>query len=101
MGELKSLNFSDCADSLFTKELLGNPNHLKTLQVALQEYARKATYKNISILIPVSYQPNYSPTREMDYKHVEALFQFNKRDIVGKTIIFSPIRIKVLSKGNS
>jgi len=98
-SNVKRIEFSDSADTLFTKELWRNPAY-KNIKTALERYAKNKGYKNISILIPINYEPNYSPVHGVDYKHVESLMKFNGKDVIGKTILFSPVRIKVLSKGN-
>jgi|GEM_PF-6123628 len=99
-GKVTDINFSDSADSIFVKVYR---NHLKIHddKVLLEKYAKSKSLTNISLLIPVNYEPNYPHQRKtFSYDELEGLIKFNKRSFTGKSIIFEPINIAVLTRGN-
>ncbi len=99
-GHVTDIRFSDSADTLFVKQFeMRNTAWVKE-KVLLECYARANSYKGVSIIIPVNYQPNYSIKRSFYYDQMEPFMQFNKKNFNGKAIILDPINIPVLTKGN-
>jgi hypothetical protein len=99
MGKVKDIRFSDSADSLFVKAYLNKPNYHND-RSTLEKYAKEKSYTDVSLLIPVSYEPNYSPVRSYYYKTMESIMKFDKKDFTGKAIMLKPISIKILKENN-
>lgn len=98
-GKVKDVRFSDSADTLFVNAFLRRPKYHDDT-ATLKKYAKAKEYKDISILIPVSYEPFYSPQHNFNYSNLELLMKFDKKDFTGKAIMLAPIQIKVLSEHN-
>ena len=98
-GKVQDVRFSDSADTLFVKAFLNRPKYHDD-KLTLERYAEAESYKDISILIPVSYEPSYSPHRNFYYDNMESLMKFDKKDFTGKAIMLSPIKIAVLKERN-
>ncbi|MFA6247344.1 MAG: hypothetical protein WC615_10415 [Mucilaginibacter sp.] len=101
-GNVTDVRFSDSADTLFVKQFKLRKSTPSNEKVLLEQYAKDNSYKDISIIIPVNYEPNYTNKQSsiFYYNQMEALMQFNKKQFVGKAIILAPINIPVLTKGN-
>jgi hypothetical protein len=84
-GKIAGIDFSDSADPSFTKAWSDKKN-VHDDKATLQQYAKIKGYYNVSLLMPVSYQPNY-PNQKKVFTN-------------GKAILLEPINIVVLSKGN-
>lgn len=101
-GKLSGVEFSDSADSLFKAEFSKGLNHERDKQI-LEEYAKAEQLKNVSILIPVYYEPwaDVKYKFHLNYGAIEGLLRFNKKPYRGNAIVLPPVRIPVLSTGNS
>jgi hypothetical protein len=99
-GKVISIQFSDSADSTFVKAWLNKPKYHDD-KATLERYAKAKSLTNISLLIPVIYEPNYPQQKKVfSYDELEAIMKFNKQNFTGKSIMFSPINIAVLLRGN-
>jgi hypothetical protein len=87
-------------DPNFTKAWLNKKNSHDD-KATLQQYAKIKGYYNMSLLIPVSYQPNYPNQKKVfTYDELGETMKFSKRNFAGKAILLEPINIVVLSKSN-
>jgi hypothetical protein len=99
-GKVTGINFSDSADSSFvnawTNSKIGHDD-----KATLERYAQIKAYKSVSLLIPINYQYGY-PVKQKDLSPGErdALMKFNNKNFSGKAIMFDPIKISVLGKGD-
>ena len=100
LGNITDIRFSDSADTLFVKQYKLRKSTPSDEKALLEQYAKYNSYKDVSIIIPVNYEPNYDSKRSFYYDHMEVLMQFNKKYFTGKAIILAPINIPVLTKGN-
>ncbi|MBS1520228.1 MAG: hypothetical protein JST50_04470 [Bacteroidetes bacterium] len=98
-GKVSNIKFSDSADTLFLKTFLSMPKHYNDIAI-LEKYAAIKSYKNVSILVPVSYEPGYNPNHNYSYSNLQSLMKFDKKDLVGEVIITPPIIIGVLNEHN-
>ncbi|MET3611343.1 hypothetical protein [Mucilaginibacter rubeus] len=101
-GKVVDMRFSDSADSTFVRAF---DNRKKKKwhddKATLEKYARIKSYKDVSLLIPVSYEPQL-PNSNKYYTngYLESYLKFNNKDFTGKAVMLSPIFIPVLTKGN-
>jgi hypothetical protein len=92
-GKVTNIQFSDSADSTFVKAYL-NYNKDQDNKTTLEKYAEIKSYKDISLLIPISYEPNYPYQKKLfSYDELESMLKFNQQVFVGKSMVFSPIII--------
>jgi hypothetical protein len=99
-GKVTSIQFSDSADSTFVKAFV-NRKKWHNDEATLEKYAKIKGYSEISLLIPVSWEPKYPYQKKIfTYEELEGLMKFNSKNFTGKSIIFSPIHIKLSSSGN-
>ena len=98
-GKVKGMGFSDSADTLFVNAFLNRKKYHDDI-ATLEKYAKAKSYSNVSILIPVSYEPSYSSRQSFYYDKMESIMKFDKKDFEGKAILLSPIKIAVLSEHN-
>lgn len=99
-GQVTDIRFSDSADTLFVKQFEMRKTVRSDEKAFLERYAKDNSYRDISIIIPVNYEPNYSSKRSFYYDQMESFMQFNKKHFTGKAIILAPMNISVLTKGN-
>jgi hypothetical protein len=99
-GKVADIRFSDSADSSLVKAWKNKPKSHDDV-ATLEKYAKAKAYKNISILIPVIFEPN-APNlkKQFTYEQAESLFKFNRQSFSGSSIMMSPIPIPVLSDHN-
>jgi hypothetical protein len=98
-GKVTDMKFSDSADSSFVKAF-ENRKKWHDDKATLERYAKIKSYKNISLLIPVSYEPLLpNSTKYYTNAYLESYFKFDKKDFTGNAVMKSPIFIKVLAKG--
>lgn len=99
-GKVKNIRFSDSADTLFVAAFSHRPKYHND-KLTLERYAKARTYTDLSIIIPVSYEPSYSPQRDFyEINNMETLMKFDNMEISGKVIILSPVKIGVLPDHN-
>ena len=98
-GHVGTIRYSDSADSLFANTYLKKVT-FPDEKVKIEKYAKIKSYTNTSIVIPVSYEPNYGPGCRVDYESIESMLTFNKEAFTGAVILLAPIHIQVLSHGN-
>jgi hypothetical protein len=99
-GKVTSIQFSDSADSTFVKAYL-NRKKWHDDKATLERYAKIKSYTDLSLLIPVSWEPNYPNQKELfSYDEMEGIMRFNKKDFTGKSVFFPPIYIKITPGGN-
>lgn len=99
-GKVTDISFSDSADSIFVKAFNNHPKWYDD-KATLERYAKVMSLTNISLLIPINYEPNYPHQRKiLSYDELEGLMKFGKRNFTGKAIMFEPVNIAVLSKNN-
>ncbi|MBB5396353.1 hypothetical protein [Mucilaginibacter sp. AK015] len=99
-GKVTGIHFSDSADSVFVKSYFNNPRN-RDIKSTFEKYARLKAYSNISLLIPVNYQPEYPNQKKIfSYEELERSLKFKNQYFIGNSVMFSPINIKVLTKGN-
>ena len=100
-GKVKSIRFSDSTDTLFVSAFNRQPKY-HNYQLTLETYAQKKGYKDVSLLIPIYYEPHYDtdPGFYISYNRLEMTVKFDGKEFRGKSIILSPIIMRVLSKGN-
>ena len=99
-GKVTNMGFSDSADSTFVKAFNNHPKWYDD-KATLEKYAKVMSLTNISLLIPINYEPNYPDQHKVfSYDELEGLMKFGKKSFTGKCIMFEPINISVLSKGN-
>ncbi len=92
-GEIKDLNFSDNVDTLFSKSFFLRHTY-KNERAILTQYIKLNAYKNISVLIPINYEPFNDVHRNLYYDSMESFLRFNKKDFTGKAVMLSPIEVK-------
>ena len=99
-GKVTGINFSDSADSTFVKAYTNRKKwHDDT--ATLEKYAKINSYTDLSLLIPVSFEPNYPYQKKLfSYDELESIMKFGKNSFTGKSVLFSLIRITVLPHGN-
>jgi hypothetical protein len=99
-GKVTGINFSDSANSTFVKAYTNRKKwHDDT--ATLEKYAKMNSYTDVSLLIPVSFEPNYPYQKKVfSYDELESMMKFDKKNFTGKSILFSLIRITVLPHGN-
>jgi hypothetical protein len=99
-GKVTSISFSDSADSIFVRAFKNHPKWYDD-KATLEKYAKVKSLTNISLLIPVNYEPGYPHQRKtFSYDELEGLMKFNKKSFTGKSIVFEPVNIVVLARGN-
>jgi hypothetical protein len=98
-GNVGKIRYSDSADSLFANAYLKKAT-FNTEKTLIEKYAKENSYSNTSILIPVSYEPDYGPGCSIGCDNVQELLIFNKQPFEGAAIMLAPIHILVLSHGN-
>jgi hypothetical protein len=98
-GKLTDIKFSDSADTLFIKTYMGRHKYHDD-KSTLEKYAKAKSYTNISILIPVNYEPAYNSKNSFNADKIGDYMKFNKKDFTGKAIMLTPIQIGVLSEHN-
>lgn len=99
-SKVTSIRFSDSADLLFASAFTNRPKWNDD-KITLEKYARIMKLTSISLLIPINYEPNYPKQQKVfSYDELEGWMKFDKKSFTGKAIIFEPINISVLSKGN-
>jgi hypothetical protein len=98
-GDIKDIRFSDSADPLFVNAYLKRVKYHDEKQT-LKKYASAKSFKNISILIPVSYEPQYNPQHSFESNAIENMLKFNNHDFSGDAIILEPLKIGVLADHN-
>lgn len=99
-GRINSIDFSDSADSSFVNSF-AQRSQSEYDKVTLERYAKEKSYKDLSLLIPVIFEPNFPNQKKIfNYDELEGLLRFNKQNFTGKSVILSPIFIKVAVKGN-
>jgi len=99
-GKVTSINFSDSADSIFVKAFKNHKNWYDD-KATLEKYAKVMGLTNVSLLIPINYEPNYPNQRKLfSYDELEGMMKFDKKSFTGKAIIFEQINIGVLPKRN-
>lgn len=91
-GKVKSLRFSDSGDTLFVKAFSHTQAYADTK--LLEKYVRSRSYKDISILIPINYNPFYNTRRRFYYDKMESLMKFDGKDLNGKAILLPSINIR-------
>ncbi|PWK75301.1 hypothetical protein LX99_03794 [Mucilaginibacter oryzae] len=98
-GKVKGITFSDSADSTFV-QAFKNRKKRHDDKATLEKYAKLKMYKDVSLLIPVSFEPKL-PNSDKHYtnSYFESYLRFNHEDFTGKAIILTPIFIPVLAKG--
>ncbi|MEZ2336751.1 hypothetical protein AB6735_14005 [Mucilaginibacter sp. RCC_168] len=98
-GKVTDMRFSDSADSAFVKAF-ENREKWHDDNATLERYAKIKSYKNLSLLFPVSFEPQL-PNSNKYYTndYLESYFKFNKKDFTGKAVMQSPIFIKISAKG--
>lgn len=99
LGKVKNIRFSDSADTVFVNAFTERPKY-HDYKATLEKYAKIKLYRNISMLIPVSFEPLYGPIRSLNFDKIESLMKFDKKDLTGKIILLPAIRIKVLPEHN-
>ena len=99
-GKVADIRFSDSADSTFVKAF-DNRKKWHDDKATLEKYAKLKSYKDVSLLMPVSFEPQ-QPNSDKHYAngYLESYLKFDKKPFEGKAIMLSPIFITVLSKGN-
>jgi hypothetical protein len=99
-GKVTGIQFSDSADSAFVKAYFNSPraNNRKDI---FEKYAKVKSYSRVSLIIPVSYQPN-SPNKEgvFSYDNVQSLTKFKGQSFIGPVVLLPTVIISVLSKNN-
>lgn len=99
-GKVTGIQFSDSADSTFAKAYFNNSN-ANNRKAIFEKYAKIKSYSRVSLLIPVSWEPNYPNQKKIfSYDEMEGMMKFNKKDFTGKSVFFSPIYIRISSSGN-
>ncbi|MDB5129969.1 hypothetical protein [Mucilaginibacter sp.] len=99
-GKVTSIQFSDSADSTFVKAYL-NRKKWHDDKATLEKYAKIKSYTDVSLLIPVSWEPDYPNQKKLfSYDEMEGIMRFNKKDFTGKSVFFPPIYIKITPGGN-
>jgi len=98
-GIVTGITFSDSADTLFVKTFLKRHKYHDDI-ATLEKYAKAKSYNNISIIIPVSYEPLYDIQNSFISNKVEYIMKFDGKDFTGKAIMLAPIRVGMLSKNN-
>lgn len=99
-GHVTDIQFSDSADTLFVRQFEKRKSKLADEKALLERFAKTNSYKDISIIIPVNYEPNYGNKRSFYYDQMESLMLFNKKQFTGKAIILATMNIAILTKGN-
>ncbi|MDB5135276.1 MAG: hypothetical protein JWP37_1879 [Mucilaginibacter sp.] len=99
-GKVTDIRFSDSADTLFVKTFANMPKRNDDLST-LEKYALAKSYKDISILIPINYEPNYRAHRSFDYNNLQLLMRFDKKEFEGKALISPPLLVGVVADGGS
>ncbi|NOW96538.1 hypothetical protein [Mucilaginibacter sp. SG564] len=98
-SKVTAMGFSDSADSSFVKAF-ENRKKWHDDKATLERYAKVKSYKNLSLLIPVSYEPQLpNSTKYYTNDYLESYFKFDKKNFTGNAIMESPIFIKVSAKG--
>ncbi|AYL96213.1 hypothetical protein HYN43_013325 [Mucilaginibacter celer] len=97
--KVTDMRFSDSADSTFVKAF-ENRKKWHNDRATLEKYAKIKGYKDLSLLIPVSFEPRL-PDSDKHYtnNYIESYMRFNNKDFEGKAIMMPPIFIRVLAKG--
>ncbi len=99
-GKVSSINFSDSADSSLINAWQ-NRRKNRDYKATLEKYALSKYYKDISLLIPLAFEPNAPNSKaHFTYKQIEAVFKFNQQEFIGPSIILPPIFIPVLADHN-
>ena len=99
-GKVTKIQFSDSADSAFVKAYFNNPRASNRKDI-FEQYAKIKSYSRVSLIIPVSYQPN-SPNKEgvFSYDNVQSLTKFTGQSLIGPVVLLPTVIISVLSKNN-
>lgn len=92
-GKVTGVNFSDSADTLFLKAFSQRRRYHDD-KSTLEKFAKAKGYTDVSILIPVNYEPYYSANRSIYYNNMNSIMRFNKKDFTGRAIILPPIIIE-------
>lgn len=99
-GKVADIRFSDSADYTFVKAF-DNRKKWHDDKATLEKYAKLKAYKDVSLLMPVSYEPQFpNPNKYYTNGYMESYLKFNNKDFTGKAVMLSPIFIPVLTKGN-
>jgi hypothetical protein len=100
-GDVKHISFSDSADSSFLKLYSKMPTY-HDIKTTFKNYAAIKSYRDISLLIPVYYEPSYTSHQNQNfyYFQIESIMKFNGKEFVGKSILLRPIVIRVLKEHN-
>lgn len=101
-GKLNDIIFSDSADSAFVAVFVHEKRYQATKR-NISEYAKKMGYKDISILIPIYYETNAEtgPELKQTYNQIENFMKFGNKNLTGNCVFLNPVKIILLSKGNS
>jgi hypothetical protein len=99
-GKIADISFSDNTDAEFKNAYFNNKD-IGVFKKTFEKYAQQKSYFNISLLIPISYQPN-SPNKEGggSYDNIQSLTKFKGQSLIGSTVILPMVTISVLSKNN-
>lgn len=100
-GKVTDIRFSDSADSTFVNAYVNRkkwPNEISTIE----KFAKAKEYSDVSLLMPVNYEPNYRPkqTKVFSYEEMENIMKFNKKEFTGKVVKLPSMNIRVLSEHN-
>lgn len=99
-GKVTNISFSDSADSVFVKAWQNKPK-VHDEKATFERYSKEKLYKNVSLLIPVSYEPQLpNSIKYFTNDYLETYLKFDKKAFVGNAIMLPPIIITVLLKGN-
>jgi hypothetical protein len=99
-GKVTGIQFSDSADTVFVKTYL-NRKKWHDDKATIEKYAKVKSYKGISLLIPVSWEPNYPNQKKIfSYDEMEGIMKFNGKDFTGQSVLLQPIYIRISPNGN-
>ncbi len=99
-GKVTNIKFSDSADSVFVKAWRDKPK-VHDDKSPFERYSKEKSYKNASLLIPISYQPLFpNSNKYFTNDYLETYLKFDNKAFVGNAIMLPPIVITVLEKGN-
>lgn len=99
-GKVTNISFSDSADSVFVKAWQNKPK-VHDDKATFERYSKEKSYKNVSLLIPISYEPQLpNSNKYFTNDYLETYLKFDKKAFVGNAIMLPPITITVLEKGN-
>ncbi|WP_133300231.1 hypothetical protein [Mucilaginibacter terrenus] len=99
-GVVQGINFSDSADTTFVNEYARKLD-FNTLVPTLNKYAKAMSYKNLSLLLPLTYIPQQRGKRAIDPDALNRVMRFNNKYFSGKAILLEPLSMGVLAWGNS